>query len=70
MLVSSIKSTKTTVIAFLIAGSALLTAVVAMIDEDPTTVANWNHVIELLLIAFGLLFARDSNVTSERAGAK
>jgi len=65
-----VRNTKTTVMAFLVAASALLQAVIAQIDNDPTTFADWNRTIELLLIAIGLLFARDGNKSSEDVGVK
>lgn len=49
---------------------ALSGAVVAMTDTDPATVPEWDTVIAAITAGVGLLFARDSNVTSEEAGAK
>jgi hypothetical protein len=41
-----------------------------MLDSDPATVPQWGPVLAVLSTAIGLLFARDNDVTSEKAGAK
>ena len=64
------KSPKTTTVAVMLAAAALLTAAAAQFDGTAETVADWNHAIELCVIAVGLLFARDGDKTSEEVGAK
>jgi hypothetical protein len=41
-----------------------------MLDSDPATNPDWSVVIATVTAGFGLLFARDNNVSSEEAGAK
>ena len=45
-------------------------AISATFDNDPTTTADWAAVIAACIAGFGLLFARDNKVSSEKAGAK
>lgn len=45
-------------------------AVSATFDNDPTTTADWAAVIAACIAGFGLIFARDNKVSSERAGVK
>lgn len=61
------KTTSTAIIALVI---AVLSSVSAMIDVDPTTNPDWATVGSSVVLAIGLIFARDSKVTSEQAGAK
>lgn len=42
----------------------------AQFDGKEETVPDWNEVVSTGIIAAGLLFARDSNKTSEDVGAK
>lgn len=49
-------------------GALLVTlgnAMVGQFDEDPSTVADWGLVVAAVAVAWGLLSARDDNVTSE-----
>ena len=64
------KSWKTTTLGILTLVGAAVAAAKALLDNDPTTVPNWEAVITAATAGFGLLFARDNNVTSEQAGAK
>ena len=49
---------------------ALLFAdVSAVLDSDPATLPNWGVTVPALIMAVGLLFARDNDVTSEESGA-
>lgn len=57
------KSWKTTI------GAALIALGAAITQIDPTW-AKWGGLIGAAGGFFGLLFARDNNVTSEQAGAK
>jgi len=50
--------------------AAVGTALVAALDGDPATTANWPVVIAAVTSGVGLMFARDNNTTSEDAGAK
>lgn len=45
-------------------------AISATFDNDPTTTADWAAVLAACIAGFGLLFARDNKVSSEKAGAK
>lgn len=45
-------------------------ALSATFDNDPATTADWTAVIAACIAGFGLLFARDNKVSSEKAGAK
>lgn len=45
-------------------------ALSATFDNDPATTADWAAVIAACIAGFGLLFARDNKVSSEKAGAK
>lgn len=42
----------------------------SLLDGDPATVPDYDGTIAAITAGIGLLFARDSNVTSEQAGAK
>lgn len=64
------KSWKTTVSGICAILAAVTTAVSATLDGDPKTNANWTEVAAVVSVGFGLLFARDNNVSSEQAGAK
>lgn len=50
--------------------AAILRAVQATVDGDPSTTANWPEAINLIVLAWGLFTARQNNVSSEQAGAK
>lgn len=67
---SIFKNPRTTTLA--IAGwlSLFFGALNAQLDDDPKTIPNWNEVVSTAFLASGLLFARDSNKTSEDVGAK
>lgn len=56
---------KTTTVACLAALTAISTAVSHMLDADPGTNPDWNLVLASVLTAVGLLFAKDSDKTSE-----
>lgn len=63
------KSWRTTALGFITGLLILLPEVMAFIDGNPETVADWN-MIPAALAAAGLGFtARDNKVTSEAAGA-
>ena len=64
------KSPKTTLMAILMAVSALLTACVAEFDGKEETVANWGAVIPQVIAAIGLFFARDSDKSSQDVGVR
>lgn len=64
------KSWKTTVSGICAILAAVATAVSATFDNDPSTVANWTEVAAVASVGFGLLFARDNNVSSEQVGIK
>lgn len=49
-------------------GALLVTvgnALAAQFDDDPGTVADWGLVIAAAVVAWGLISARDDNVSSE-----
>ena len=60
--------TSTAGIALIVA--AVATAVSHQFDADPVTVADWSAVIGLVVGGVAALFARDNDVSSEKAGAK
>jgi len=62
-------SWKTTTSGIIALIALICNAAVAMLDDDPETMPDWNAVA-VAAVAVGTLFARDSNVTSEEAGAK
>lgn len=41
----------------------------AIFDGDPLTNPDWTAVVAAVTVAVGLIFARDSNKTSEQVGA-
>lgn len=45
-------------------------ALAATFDNDPATIADWTAVVAACIAGFGLIFARDNKVSSEKAGAK
>jgi len=53
--------------------SAILAAIAGaanlMLDNNPATNPDWSVVIAAVTTGFGLIFARDNNVSSEEAGA-
>lgn len=65
------RSWRTTVLGL---GAALVACwplvVVPLLDEDPATVPQWMAGLSAVLFALGLGVARDSAVSSEKAGAK
>ena len=63
------KSWKTTFTGVATALIAILSAVKFLVDNDPATVPDWTSTIAAVTAGLGLIFARDNNVTSERAGA-
>jgi len=64
------KSWKTTAAGWAGFGAVLLAALSAAFDGDAATVANWEPVLALGMVALGLTTARDNDVSSEQAGAK
>lgn len=44
-------------------------ALKAHYDGDPNTIPDWGLVLPAVIAGFGLIFARDNNVTSEQANA-
>ncbi len=55
------KSWKTTAVAVAAAIGAIATAFIAILDSDPSTVADWGIVIALGTTAIGLFLAKDSS---------
>lgn len=64
------KSWKTTTAGICTIVSVVAGIIKAIVDGDPTTNPDWGVAIAAVTTAFGLIFARDNNVTSETAGAK
>ena len=64
------RSWKTTTAAIAAAVSAIGAAVNAELDNDPETVANWMEVATVVIFAFGLLFARDADKSTEESVVK
>ena len=61
------KTTAAGIGAILIASGTLIQAI---FDGNPATVPNYEAVIASLIAGIGLIFARDNDVSSEKAGAK
>lgn len=66
---STMRSWKTTLAGILLVAGAVCTQVYYLLDSDPKTLFDF-QVILTALAGAGFIFARDSNVTSEQAGAK
>jgi len=64
--VNNPKTTLAGVLAFVVAAAECAQA---QFDGDPATVAQWGVAISAALVAFALWQARDSDVSSEQAGA-
>lgn len=62
-------SWKTTAAGFLTLTATLISAAVAVLDENPATTINVEEVLGAIT-GIGLMFARDNSVSSEDAGAK
>ena len=64
------KSWKTTALGIAGAVGLVLLALHAQLDADPDTIANWGNTIAEAAAMIGIgAMARDSDVTSEEAGA-
>ncbi len=64
------KSPKTTIAGIAAIVAVIGTALSHQFDADPATVPDWGLTVSVVIAAMVGLFARDSNVTSEQAGAK
>lgn len=63
-------SKETTIAGVIGAIVATLIPIQMMLDGNPDTIPNWESVIPLWIVAFGLIRARDNNKSSEKVGAK
>ena len=61
---------KTTLFGVLSILSAVVNAVIMMVDSDATTNPDWNVVVTAILIGIGVISSRQQNVTSARSHAK
>lgn len=68
--ISTIRSWKTTALGIVTALAILATEAKAALDDDPKTVLNWEAVATAAGVLGIGIWARDSDVTSEQAGAK
>lgn len=64
------KSWKTTVMGIATILSIVSGAAMAFLDGNPATNPDWTTIIAGVTTAFGLIFARDNDKTSETVGAK
>lgn len=64
------KSWRTTLAGAGVFLTALGAALSAQFDGDPATIPMWGMVMTAAIMAIGLIVSRDSNVSSEAAGAK
>tara|TARA_Y100000310_G_scaffold308193_1_gene351046 strand:- start:788 stop:1009 length:222 start_codon:yes stop_codon:yes gene_type:complete len=64
------KSPKTTVAAILTAVSAVTMAAAMEFDGDPETLAHWETVIPMVIVAIGMFFSRDADTSSKETGLK
>lgn len=67
MMKGSYKTTLAGVGAILVAGGTLIQAI---FDGNPATVPAYESAIAAIIAGFGLVFARDNDVSSESAGVK
>ena len=63
-------SWKTTTVAVLLAIDSVIHAGMNLLDSDPATNPDWNVVIALWIAAFGMLFSRDADKSSQDAGVR
>lgn len=63
-------SFKTTVLGIVTILAAIAGFVRALVDDDPSTLPNWEATVAAIIAGIGLIMARDNNVTSEAAGVK
>lgn len=68
-LVSGIRAYRSTVLAFLVAVNALLSAGIALLDNDVTTNPDWNMVVSVWVAAFALMMCQDPAKSSPVAQA-
>lgn len=64
------KSWKTSLTGIAAILTAVGAAIMALMDNDPTTVIDVAATAAAIMAGVGLIFARDNNVSSEAAGAK
>ena len=64
------KSWKTTLAGIMTFVTLAWNQVQYLLDSDPMTNPEWNLVIAGLIVMVGAIFARDNDVSSEKAGAK
>lgn len=64
------KSWKTTVLGISTILAAVTGIVQSLLDNDPATNPDFTVAIAAITSGVGLIFARDNNVTSEKAGAQ
>ena len=64
------KSIKTTLAGIGTFLAAVGPALASQFDNDPLTIPNWGIVVADAIAAWGLISARDNNVTSREAGAE
>lgn len=64
------KSWRTTALGVITILSAVLGACKASIDGDPTTNVDFQILVAAITAGWGLIVARDNQVSSENAGAK
>lgn len=65
-----LKNKKTTLAAVLLLVSLVVGQVTKIVDDDPTTVPQWDLVISQIIIVIGLLFARDIPSEGEESPKK
>lgn len=63
-------SWKTTVLGISAILAAVSAIVQALLDNDPATNPDFTVAVAAIMSGVGLIFARDNNVTSEKAGAQ
>jgi uncharacterized membrane protein len=64
------KSKKTTISGILAAITVIIGQFMYLFDDDPTTNFSFDYVIAVIVGMYGLISARDNNVTSEEANAR
>lgn len=63
-------SPKTTIAGIMVAIAAIISNVSFLIDADPMTNIDWSIIAAEVAVIYGLITARDNDVTSEETGAQ
>jgi len=70
MVKNAAASWKTSTLGIMAFAMIAINAATAVLDNDPSTIADWNLVVEGFLVMMALFLARDGDKSSEAVGAK